>query len=165
MDWTGYPLAIAGDAEVATTADLGLVLGRTGPFWDALATSLAAADGDDVDQLAYAFPREHRAFTVWQGYTTPPLADALVAALAALPDAPVDPDVELLPVELTRLIASRLPNTNTNLSLQYRETPGAPNITRAFITPTATVEIDPRLLVQFPPPAVFAVRLTVADAE
>lgn len=168
MDWTGYPINLSPEAEVTSTADLGAVLGRSGPFWDALVAALMTAEVGDEQQLAYAFPREHRAYGVWSGYDTPPTAAALVDALAAIPDAPPPPaGVELLPVGLTRLIANTLPTTDVSATLQYRELPTSPNVTRQWRTSgPATVEVDPRLLVGDPlPTAALTVRLTLPEAS
>jgi hypothetical protein len=166
MDWTGYPINLPAEAPVETYTDLGAVLGRSGPFWDALGEAFGAAEGADVERLAFAFPREYRAWNVWRGYEIAPTAEALVSALAAIPDPPEpDPDVELLPVALTRLQANQLPTTEVAATLMYRETPTSGNVTKQWRVPPASVEIDPRLLTAAPPPAVLTVRLTVAEPE
>jgi hypothetical protein len=165
MDWTGYPINLPAEAPVETYIDLGHVLGRSDlPFWGALVETFASAEAGDADQLAYAFPREWRAWQVWRGYDTAPTAEALVSALAAIPDAPPPPtEVELLPVGLTKLTANQLPTTEVNTTLMYRETPQSGNVTKQWRVPPATVEVDPRLLGDSVLPAALTVRLTVRD--
>ncbi|MEV4122876.1 hypothetical protein [Micromonospora sp. NPDC049645] len=151
MDWTGYPIALAPEDQVAALDDLGLFLGAQSGSFTAEVLELidsAQTTPSDRERLTVAFPREVIAWSAWKAQPEPPTAGGLLAVLAAAPD-PVepDPDIELVTVQPDRVQIVRLTGDNdASLSLRYRLATGQSWRSYTTVMPTPAVQVDGRLL-------------------